>query len=293
MNIKNKIIKKLSNLDIKNDLFKIRKILNIINPINKETSFLEYKLNLVNRDLNFRIFNKNSEIAIIYIHGGGWSTGNIDTYTTECNNLSNKTNTTVISLSYRLAPENKFPKGLEDCYELTKMIVKNKKYKEIILMGDSAGGNLAVCVAIKALQTKEFKINKQILLYPSLQSNYSNNTKYKSIEKNGKDYLLTQNNLIDYMNFYVNDENDLLDPLVSPLYYKKLNKMPKTLILVGDKDPLVDENIEYSKKLKDCKIKIYKDTMHGFLSNPFGLSIRNEMYKDINEFIGEKNENSK
>lgn len=285
MNIQKIVIKKLSKLNIKKDLNKIRKIIKIINPVSKKTLYNDYNLNLVDRNIKIRTFGNNKSNIIIFLHGGGWATGNADVYTQECENLSKNTNHTVILVDYRLAPENKFPKGLEDCYEVVKLFYKDNK--DIILMGDSAGGNLACGVTLKAMQTKDFKIKKLILLYPSLQSNYKLNTNFKSVIENGDDNLLTRQNLEDYMDLYVKEPNDLDNPLVSPLNSKMLKKMPKSLIIVGDKDPLRDEAIEFSKINKKCKLIIYKNAIHGFMSNPFGKNYIERMYNDINKFIGE------
>ena len=110
---------------------------------------LDHKMMVEGREIPVRVFmpqNKSGKV-LIFFHGGGWVTGNIDTYTHVCANMAKQTGHTVISVNYRLAPENPFPAGLEDCYYVTQRILSNPqivncKNEDITIIGDSAGGNL-------------------------------------------------------------------------------------------------------------------------------------------------------
>ena len=182
---------------------------------------------LEDRNIKLRIINKNliAKGIIIYIHGGGWVLGSVDSYTNFCKELSNKTNKMVLLIDYRLAPEYKYPAGLNDCYDVIKLVMDNIdkfdiNYKDISLMGDSAGANLVAAVSLKANKTKEIKIYKQILIYPALKGNYSNKTKYKSIESKNKNYFFTQSKVEEYINLYIKNSNDLKDPYAFPLNKK-------------------------------------------------------------------------
>ena len=100
---------------------------------------------LEGREIPVRIFlpeGKKAEKVLIFFHGGGWVTGDIDSYTNVCRNMANKTEHIVVSVDYRLAPEDPFPSGVEDCYYVTKEIFKkphilNCKEEDISLIGDS------------------------------------------------------------------------------------------------------------------------------------------------------------
>lgn len=301
------VIKRVSNeeIDIKKSYKLFRVLQRIVNkPSIKNKKYEDMMVNLENRNIRLRIFYTECDKKglIIFIHGGGWVSGSIESYTNTCTELATKTQRMVLSIDYRLAPEYPYPNGLNDCYEVIKMIMNNinefgLKKQDVCLMGDSAGGNLVAAVSTKAKQTRDFKISKQILLYPSLQNDYSNKTKYKSVIEKGKDYLLTQKQLQDYMSLYVSNLKDLNSPFISPLKAKFLFFYPDTLIITSDNDPLRDEGKRYAKKLKLYfnYVEYYNfiGAMHGFMNNPFGKKYKEEAYKKINEFLGDIYESKK
>lgn len=301
------VIKRVSNeeIDIKKSYKLFRVLQKLVNkPSLKNKSYEDMIVNLEDRNIRLRVFYPDCEKLglIIFIHGGGWVSGSLESYTNTCTELATQTQRMIVSIDYRLAPEYPYPNGLNDCYEVVRIIMDNigklnLRKQDICLMGDSAGGNLVAAVIIKAKQTKDFKISKQVLLYPSLQSDYSNNTKYKSVIKKGKDYLLTQKQLQDYMSLYVSNSKDLNSPFVSPLKAKFPFFYPDTLIITADNDPLRDEGERYAKKLKLYfnKVQYYNfiGAMHGFMNNPFGKKHKEEAYKKINEFLGDIDESKK
>lgn len=301
------VIKKITNNDLnmkKNyKLFRILQNIFSVNFINSN-SYEDIEFDLDDRIVVARVFNKftNPKGLIIYIHGGGWVLGSKESHTKPCLELAEKTKRIVVSIDYRLAPEHPFPDGLNDCYECIKIIMNNLdkigfNNKEVCLMGDSAGANLVAATIIKMRETLDFKIEKQILLYPSLQADYSVNTKYKSVITKGKDYFLTQKLLEEYISLYVKDKKDLNNPLVSPLKDKFPFFYPETLIITSDNDPLRDEGRRYASKLKLCfnKVKYYNiiGAMHGFLNNPLDKESKEYAYKKIIEFLGDIDEGKK
>lgn len=300
------VIKKVSNQDIniKKNYKLFRLLQRIVNPtiINKG-AYEDVVFHLGDRDIKSRVFKSFNESkklkAIIFIHGGGWVIGSVDSYTNTCIELSRKTKRMVIAIDYRLAPEYPYPKGLNDCYDVIKLIMDNLgtiglKQEDICLMGDSAGGNLVAAISLKAKDRKEFRIKQQILLYPALQSDYSNNTKYKSVIENGKDYLLTQKQLQDYISLYAPNAKDLNDPYISPLKARFPFSQPKTLLITADHDPLRDEGRSYARKLRFylnyVKYYNFNDAMHGFLSQPIAKKHRMKAYDKIIEFLGDVND---
>ena len=300
-------IKKVTNSDLnmKKNHKLFRMLQNIVTTdfINSK-SYNDIEFDLNDRVIEARIFNKvtNPKGLIIYVHGGGWVLGSKESYTKSCLELAEKTKRIVISIDYRLAPEYPFPNGLNDCYECVKIIMNNLdkigfNNKDVCLMGDSAGGNLVAATIIKMREKSDFKIEKQILLYPSLQADYSVNTKYKSVIKKGKDYFLTQKLLEEYISLYVKNKKDLNNPLVSPLKDKFPFFYPKTLIITSDNDPLRDEGRRYANKLKLYfnKVKYYNivGAMHGFLNNPLDKKSKGYAYEKIIEFLGDINESKK
>lgn len=300
------ILKKVSNreISIKKNYKLLRTLQKVINPpVSNQDNYEDVLFHLGDRDINARIFkpanSSNPLKAIIFIHGGGWVTGSVDSYTNTCIELSNKTNRVVIAIDYRLAPEHPYPAGFCDCYDTIKLIMDNLSVigltpKDICLMGDSAGGNLVAAISLKSRKTKDFRIYHQILLYPALQSDYSNKTKYKSVIENGKDFLLTQKQLQEYISLYVQDMNDLNSPYVSPLKAKFPFFQPRTLLITCDCDPLKDEGVCYAKKLKRYFNRVeyynFKGAIHGFLSQPLGKKQKMKAYDRIIEFLRDENE---
>lgn len=302
--LKKRIVKILSkpHLNLKKNYKLYRRVISFFNlPLKKEYRTLDHKLMVEGREIPVRIFipeeNKSSKV-LIFFHGGGWVTGDIDTYTNVCRNMANKTKCLVISIDYRLAPEHPFPRGLEDCYYVTKEIFKNPellncKSEDIILIGDSAGGNLAAVVSLMARDRDEFYPKKQILIYPATNYDHSESSPYKSVVENGKDYLMTSKRIQDYLDLYVGNEEDKLNPYVAPILAKDLSKQPDTLIITANYDPLRDEGEAYGQRLKDfsnnVEIKRIEDAIHGFFSSPIQNTDQIEKtYKWINLFI-EKN----
>lgn len=303
-NLKKKTLKILSipHINLKKNYKTYRKILNILNPPLKPIyRTFDHKIMVGNREIPIRAFfpkkNKYSQV-LIFFHGGGWVTGNIDSYTNVCANMANETHSLVISIDYRLAPENPYPSGVNDCYYATKEIFSNInllncKQEDIILVGDSAGGNLAAVVSLMARDRGNFLPRRQILIYPATYYDHSENSPYSSIRENGKNYFLTSRRIQDYMDLYAPNVEDRTNPYVAPILSKDLSNQPKTLIITAEYDPLRDEGEAYGMKLKKFgnEVKIYRinNTIHGFISNPLASEYINTCYNIINDFLNSQN----
>ena len=296
--ITKKIIKTISKFDIED--YKKERLFNDIikNNFLGKYSFIDTRILVKDHTVGVRMFlpDKETNNLIIYFHGGGFVCGSVANYTKICAILAQNTNSIVMSIDYRLAPEYPFPNGLIDCYEVTKYFCSENSFlenKNIILMGDSAGGNLASVVSIIASEKKEFKIKQQILLYPLTYHLHDENSPFKSIKENGNNWILTNKRINNYLDLYVKDKSKLSSKYVTPLNVDNLAKQPKTLIITAEYDPLRDEGEAYGKKLKEFKneVKIYrmKDVIHGFFTYFPNSKENKKCYKLINDFIkGEK-----
>ena len=301
--IRKAIMKVLSvpHLNLKKNYKVYRSIIRFFNPpIINEYRVIDYKVKAEGRKIPVRIFlPKGIETVklLIFFHGGGWVTGDIDSYTNVCRNLADKTEHIVVSVDYRLAPENRFPKGVEDCYYITKEIFKqpellNCKKEHITLIGDSAGANLAAVVSLMGRDREEFYPEKQILIYPATNHDHSKTSPYFSVHENGSDYIMTSKRIQDYLDLYVEKEEDKLDPYVAPILSSDLKNQPDTLIITAEYDPLRDEGEAYGNKLKEfgniVEIHRIKDAIHGFFSAPIHIDQQNETYEWINSFLNDK-----
>ena len=256
------------------------------------------KIGSKNYNIPIRVFSPGKEAdcpVLLFFHGGGWVAGNIESYNKVCTNMARLTNHKVVSVDYRLAPENPFPAGLEDCYAAAKAFISNKviNEKEVTLIGDSAGGNLTAALSLLARDRKEFSVNKQILIYPATYNDHTDNSPFKSVTDNGTDYLLTSKRIRDYMDLYKSKDDDIYSPYFAPLLAEDLRSQPRTLIITAEYCPLRDEGEEYGRKLRAAgnyaEIYRIKDSLHGFFALPPRFPQVKLCYEIINRFLCEVN----
>ena len=265
---------------------------------------IDYKIYNEDFEVPTRIFFPNEKAfkgmgpdqrrVMLFIHGGGWVTESVDNYERICARLANATEHVVVSVDYRLAPENKFPVGLEDCYAVARAIFTNRfilnvEPEDITLIGDSAGGNLAAALSLMARDRGEFMPRRQILIYPAVNSDYTEESPFPSVRENGTDYLLTAGKMRDYIELYAGSEEDKLNPYFAPILAKDVSGQPDTLVITGEFDPLRDEGEAYALRLKQAgnrvEIRRIQDALHGY----FALGIKNfhvqESFDFINRFL--------
>lgn len=291
-----------SDKDLKDTYQLERKMVNMTHPHILKSFFRmwDHEINVADHNIPVRIFFPSKEgnyPVMVFFHGGGFVTGNIDSYSRVCTHMANITKHIILSVDYRLAPEHPFPDGLEDCYAVAKEVVKtillfNEPVNKLTLIGDSAGANLAAAVSLLARDRGEFEVDKQILLYPATNSDHSDNSPYPSVKENGSDYLLTQKRMMDYISLYVKDKQDLKNPYVAPVLCEDLSNQPDTLIITAEYDLLRDEGEDYGKKLQAAgnKVEIHRisDAIHGFIAlSPLFPEVR-ACYKLINQFLKEE-----
>jgi len=209
---------------------------------------------------------------VIFYHGGGWSIGSLDSHEGICAALANKAKAVVFSVDYRLAPEDPFPAAVDDCYAAFEYVNDNAASfhvdpNRIVVMGDSAGGNLAAVVSIKAQKDKGPKIALQILVYPATNMKNLDTPSYRRF---GKGYDVDKEMIDKFIDCYVPNKKELADPGVSPFLAKDLKNLPPTLLITAEYDPLRDDGRKFASKLKKAgvpvKYSMYKGVIHGFLS---------------------------
>ncbi len=262
----------------------------------------ELIMNCGDHDVTVRLYypdmdKKKDRKLIIFFHGGGWVVGNINSYNKVCDTIAKKTDCKVASVDYRLAPENKFPAGLEDCYNAAKHFFENSNElfgiapDKITIMGDSAGGNLSAAVCLMARDRGEFKPKSQILLYPATYNDHSESSPFESIRTKGKDYVLTAERICEYMELYQSKEEDKESPYFAPYIAEDLSNQPATLIITAEYDPLRDEGEAYGEKLREAgnSVAVYRveNALHGFMSFPDFIPTVKKTYNMIVRFLDE------
>lgn len=240
--------------------------------------------------------NEDFRGTIIFFHGGGWANGDINFYTDACMRTALKLERRVVAVEYRRSPENPFPIGLADCYEATRAlfagdVLSDISPEHIVLMGDSAGGNLTAAVTLLAKRRQEFSPNTAILLYPLLYNDHSETTKFESVRENGEGFILTREDIEGYCSMYLYDPADQTNDLYAPLLAPDLSGLPRTLIITGEYDPLRDEGEAYAARLASengqDSVACYRmiDGIHGYFLYPSVLSLVRDTYAIIKHFL--------
>ena len=224
----------------------------------------------------FRNIRKKEDIQnslIVYLHDGGWVLGNMDICCAVCSNICDVTGATVLAIDYRLAPANKFPIPVEDCYNAYIWAAQGARYwradpTKIYLMGSCSGANLAAAVCHLARDRKVSMPAGLILVDPITDCRLRTD----SIEKYKDNPLLSGKQLAFYISNYMREPKDILDPLFSPLLALDHSRLPETLILAAESDPLFDDAQLYANALSSadtpCKFIECKGRLHGMLNFP-------------------------
>lgn len=231
---------------------------------------------------------------LIFFHGGGWVTGTTDSYDGVCSDMAAETRCTVAAVDYRLAPEHRFPAAPEDCYAAAREIFYGAEtlgaaQEDIVLIGDSAGGNLAAAVSLMARDRGEFRPRRQILIYPALGSDHSEDSPYPSVRENGTGYLLTAKRVRDFLALYQSSDADLENPYFAPLNAPSFAQQPDTLLITAQYCPLRDEGEAYGQKLQEAggHVELHRipDALHGYFTLPVWFAQVKRTYEIINGFL--------
>jgi acetyl esterase len=203
---------------------------------------------------------------VVYLHGGGWMLGSIESFDTVVRALANASGAIVVSVGYRLAPEAPFPAGLEDALCAVRWVAANAAELgadpgRLAIAGDSAGGNLAT-VAARRLRD-EVPLRMQLLIYPVTDAG-CNTASYREL---GERYGLTAASMQRFWNLYLNG-GDGLHPDASPLRAEDLAGSPPAFVLTAGFDPLRDEAEAYCDALRAAGVEVectrYDGAIHGF-----------------------------
>lgn len=210
-------------------------------------------------------------MMLVYLHGGGWSTGSVEVADRPCRMLAAATGAVVASVEYRRAPESPFPAPLEDCYAALQWLAAEapglgRDPARIVLIGDSAGANLAAATTLLTRERGGHTIAHQILLYPCLYP--AEESPFASYRENAAGFSLTAASMEWFWSLYLARPDDSQNPLAAPLRAKDLAGLPPATVVTAELDPLRDEGIAYAKNLRRAGVDVdllqYPGTIHGF-----------------------------
>ncbi|MEU4391295.1 alpha/beta hydrolase [Kribbella sp. NPDC023855] len=206
--------------------------------------------------------------TLVYFFGGGWTLGSIDTADGVCRQLANLVPCQVITVGYRLAPENPFPAAVNDCHRATQWIAGHAvelgvDVARLAVGGDSAGGNLAAATTLLARDSGP-ALAAQLLVYPNTL--YGSDT--ASMRAGDDPFLFNRTSVNWYWKHYLADESDGTNPLASPLLASSHAGLPPALVITAEFDPLRDEGEFYAEKLYAAGVPTemvrYNGMIHGF-----------------------------
>lgn len=229
----------------------------------------------------------------VYFHGGGWVRGDLDTHDPLCSHLATATNTLVISVDYRQPPEEPFPAAVVDAHAAVQWAAEHGASvggdpEQLIVGGDSAGGNLTAAATLLAREREAQVTDYQVLLYPSVNDprrlwfgSYDEHDGYGD-SMVGFEWAIQQ---------YADGDSDRLNPLLFPLRAEDHSDLPPAVVLTCEFDILRDEGEAYAGKLEEAGVEVdrlfYDDVFHPFLCFP-GLERSQEAYRDVADLIDEK-----
>ncbi len=229
-------------------------------------------------DLPVRIYTPDGAgpfPILVWYHGGGWVVGDLESADGTARQLCAGARCVVVSVDYRLSPEAKFPEPFDDCYAATLWASDNAASLGgvsgvVCVGGDSAGGNLAAAVSIKAAATRDFRVSHQLLVYPVTDVNFDTG----SYTDNGSGYNLERQGMIWFWEQYIADWADVADPLVAPLQlapdFPHADRLAQSFTITAEYDPLRDEGEAYAALLQDMGVasaaQRYAGMIHGFFS---------------------------
>ncbi|HKI73737.1 MAG TPA: alpha/beta hydrolase, partial [Pseudomonadales bacterium] len=188
--------------------------------------------------------------CLVYFHGGGWVIGDLESHDNVCRTLADQIGCVVIATDYRLSPEHPFPAPLDDCYTVTRWAADNADAlnidaAKIAVGGDSAGGNLSACVALRIKQEGGPALVHQLLMCPVTDAAMDT----ASYSENAEGYMLTRDTMTWFFGHYLGD-TDSKNPYISPLHAEDLSGLPPATVITAQYDPLRDEGEAYAGRLK-------------------------------------------
>lgn len=212
--------------------------------------------------------------TLVYFHGGGFIVGDIEAYDMQASTLAERAGVVLLSVDYRLAPEHRFPAGVEDAEAATRWALTNVARlggdaARVAVGGDSAGANLAAVTA-QTLRGEQARPSAQLLIYPVLD--FAN--EYPSRSENANAPLLTEERMEWFNGLYLPDRANPRDPRLSPLLVDDFSGLPSALVATAGYDPLRDEGMRYAEALSAAGVPLrhlhYGSLIHGFLGlGPF------------------------
>jgi acetyl esterase len=224
-------------------------------------------------DLPIRIYRPHqaTDRAIVYFHGGGWVLNFLDIYDASLSRLANQSRATIISVNYQKAPEHPFPIPFDDCFATLLWVHNNASWlginvKKIGVAGDSAGGNLASAVALKA-RDLEIPLAFQLLIYPCNDRDFDTDS-YRNLATG---YGLSTQAMQWFWEQYLQGNDHDSNPYAVPMKARDFAGVAPAIVITAEYDPLLSDSEKYVALLKGDGVtttyRCFEGMIHGFFTN--------------------------
>ena len=225
----------------------------------------------------------HAENIIVYVHGGSFAMGSINSHQPMVSHIAEYTKTKVLFIEYSLAPEHPFPTAINEIVSVYKVLLRTNPESKITLIGDSAGGGLTVS-SIHAMNENNLELPSAIVLISPWLNLTCNTNSHKT--RQHLDPILTKQSLLEYAQYYIGDHDSTADP--NGLLF---SSFPPAFVLVGTNEVLYDDAknfYDYIKPIQHNTIfKAYQDQTHVWLLTDIDSAISKETLQDISDFVND------
>ncbi|RZL77751.1 MAG: alpha/beta hydrolase [Rhodococcus sp. (in: high G+C Gram-positive bacteria)] len=228
--------------------------------------------------------------VVLYFHGGGFVAGDLDVVDEPARAVANGARAIVVAATYRRAPEHRFPAAADDAAAALQWVADNVEHyggdpRNIVIMGDSAGGNLAAVTALRARDAGGPRLRGQVLIYPVIDPN----AEFPSRREFAEGYVIGAGDLDWFWNNYLSSPADAAHPYAVPSRAASLEGLPPALVLTTENEVARDEAEAYAESLRQAGVDTEAIRFDGLLHGAFWMSgavpQSNEMRSAVVEFV--------
>ena len=232
-------------------------------------------------DIRIRIYRPHAQERLpllLFMHGGGFILGDLDSHDEAARQLTMLTDCVTVAVDYRLAPEAPFPAAPDDCFAALQWAAAHAHEfgadgGRIAVVGDSAGGNLAAVMALRARDEGSPRLLGQVLIYPAADLEDANEFQPAP---DGNYYLLGRTDGAYFNSLYLGDLARARHPHASPMFAEDVADLPPALVITAEYDPLCRQGEAFAARLKAAGVPVtqrrYAGAIHGFITMPVPMA---------------------